>query len=102
MKAAAERGAWAIGYVADQNHVAPQKVLTSIVLDKKSAYVRMIRDVHAGAFEGKGYLFDMLADGVRMAPYRNVSPDVVNRLKQAEQDMRDGKLKVPDITQSTK
>jgi len=102
MKAAAERGAWAIGYVADQNHIAPDKVLTSIVLDKETAYKTMIRDVRNGDFKGKGYLFNMLQGGVEMAPYTNVPESVIKRLRQAEKDIRAGKLEVPNIEKSTR
>jgi hypothetical protein len=37
------RNAYAIGYVADQNHVAPKHVITSVMLVKKTAYLNMIR-----------------------------------------------------------
>lgn len=102
MKAAATRGAWAIGYVADQRHIAPRKVLTSIVLDKETAYRTMIRDVQTGRFKGKGYLFNMLQGGVRMAPYTNVPESTAKRLREAEQDIRAGKLDVPNIEKSTR
>ena len=101
MKAAAERGAWAIGYVADQRHIAPERVLTSIVLSKKVAYVAMIHDIQNGTFKGKGYLFDMLAGGVQTAPYAHVTPEVAARLEQARKDIMAGKLKVPNIEKST-
>jgi len=101
IKAAQARGAYAIGYVADQNRIAPQTVLTSIVLNKAVAYERLIAEVARGTFQGKPYLFDMLSGGVEMAPYRNVPDEVVARLREAERNIRSGELRVPDIVRST-
>lgn len=102
IKAAQERGAYAIGYVADQNRVAPKTVLTSIVLNKGVAYAKMIDDLKKGTFKGKEYLFDMTQGGVVLSPLYNVPKDIADKIDEARKDIMAGKLKVPDRTRSTK
>jgi basic membrane protein A len=100
LKAAAARGAFGIGYVVDQNPIAPERVLTSIVLNKTVAYQKLIADVREGKFEGKPYLFDMLAGGIVMAPYRNVPGKVRELLEETRQKILRGQIEVPNVVQS--
>ena len=97
------RGAYAIGYVADQNHVAPKHVLTSVVLVKKTAYMSMIQDILDGKFESKAYLFDLIQNGVDLAPYHDLVPeDIQEKIRQAKEDIMSGKIVVEERLQSTK
>ena len=97
------RGAFAIGYVADQNHVAPEHVLTSVMLVKKTAYLAMIQDILDGNFSSKAYLFDLIQNGVDLAPYHDLVPEEIQqKIQQARDDMMSGKLVVDERLQSTK
>jgi basic membrane protein A len=97
------RGAFAIGYVADQNHVAPEHVLTSVMLVKKTAYLAMLRDVLDGKFSSKAYLFDLIQNGVDLAPYHDLVPEEIQqKIQQARDDMMSGKLVVEERLQATK
>lgn len=97
------RGAFAIGYVADQNHVAPEHVLTSVTLVKKTAYMAMIQDVFDGNFTSKAYLFDLIQHGVDLAPYHDlVSEEIQQKIQQARDDIMSGKLVVEERLQATK
>lgn len=97
------RGAYAIGYVADQNHVAPKHVLTSVMLVKETAYKAMIQDILDGKFESKAYLFDFIQGGVALAPYHDLVPeDIQKKIQQAKDDIMSGKLVVEERVQSTK
>ena len=97
------RGAFAIGYVADQNHVAPEHVLTSVVLVKKTAYLTMLQDVLDGNFSSKAYLFDLIQDGVDLAPYHDLVPeDIQQKIQQARDDIMSGKLVVEERLEATK
>lgn len=103
LKACEARGAFGIGYVADQNHVAPKTVLTSVTLVKKAAYIAMIQDMLNGKFESKPYLFDLLKGGVALAPYHGLVPeDIQQKIAQAQQDILSGKIVVEERLQATK
>lgn len=97
------RGAYAIGYVADQNHVAPKHVITSVMLVKKTAYLNMIQDIMDGKFASKAYLFDYLQGGVDLAPYHDLVPeDIQQKIEQAKQDILSGKIVVEERLEATK
>jgi len=103
LKACESRDAFGIGYVADQNHVASQHVLTSVLLVKKTAYNVMLQDILAGKFESKPYLFDFIQGGVDLAPYHGLVPeDIQKQIEQAKQDILSGKIVVPERLESTK
>lgn len=97
LKAAAKRGKYAIGYVADQNVFAPQWVVTSVVLRKTVAYKRILQDVMDNRFTGKAYMFDMLAGGVDLAPIRNCPADVVQRVQEMKEKILAKEIDVPEI-----
>ncbi len=97
------RGAYAIGYVADQNHIAPENVLTSVVLVKKAAYMAMIQDILAGQFESKAYLFDLIQGGVDLAPYHDLVPeDIQEKIQQAREHIMNGTIVVEERLEATK
>lgn len=102
LKACESREAYGIGYVADQNHVAPKTVLTSVLLVKETAYKVMIQDILDGKFESKPYLFDLIQGGVDLAPYHGLVPeDIQKKIEQAKQDILSGKLVVEERLEST-
>lgn len=97
------RDAYAIGYVADQNHIAPEHVITSVLLVKKTAYVNMIQDIMDGMFSSKAYLFDYLEGGVDLAPYHGLVPeDIQQKIEQAKKDIISGKIVVEERLEATK
>lgn len=103
LKACESRGAFGIGYVADQNHVAPKHVLTSVMLMKQAAYKAMIQDIQNGKFESKPYLFDLIHGGVALAPYHDLVPaDIQKKIEQATQDILSGKIVVQERLEATK
>ncbi len=96
------RGAYGIGYVADQNHIAPEHVLTSVVLVKETAYKVMLQDVLDGKFTSKAYLFDLIQGGVDLAPYHDLVPeDIQQNIQQARDDIMSGKLVVEERLEAT-
>lgn len=97
------RGAYAIGYVADQNHIAPEQVLTSVLLVKEAAYKTMIQDILDGKFASKAYLFDLIQGGVDLAPYHDLVPeDIQQKIQQMRDDILSGTLVVEERLQATK
>lgn len=97
-----ERKVKAIGYVADQNRIAPDTVLTSVILEKKIVYETLLAAVKEGKFEGKSYLFDLLQGGVSLAPFHGLVPaEVEKKVQEAEKKIRAGGIKVEERLKST-
>lgn len=100
--AAKSRNVYAIGYVADQNPIAPKHVLTSVVLEKGVAYSKIIEDVLTGKFESKGYYFDMLSNGVSLAPYHGLVPeDIQRKIEEIKGKIMKGEIIVEERVKST-
>ena len=76
-QAARERqGIWVIGSNADQNGIAPQVTLGSVVIDLPRAFVTVARDVKAGTFQPRVVTFDTRSDVVRLV----LNPAIVERI----------------------
>lgn len=66
-QAARERvGVYVIGSNADQNHVAPQVTLGSVVIDLPRAFLQVAREVKSRAFQPRVVTFDAKSDVVRL------------------------------------
>ena len=66
-QAARERsGVYVIGSNADQNHVAPQVTLGSVVIDLPRAFLQVAREVKSGTFRPRVVTFDAKSDVVRL------------------------------------
>lgn len=59
-------GVYVIGSNADQNSVAPQVTLGSVVIDLPRAFLTVAREVKAGSFQPRVVVFDAKSDIVRL------------------------------------
>jgi basic membrane protein A len=76
-QAARERsGVYVIGSNADQNHVAPQVTLGSVVIDLPRAFLTVAREVKSGTFRPRVVTFDAKSDVVRLV----INPALRSRL----------------------
>ncbi len=97
IEAAKENNTYAIGSVVDRSPLAPDLVLTSNILDNGRYLTLTIEGLVNGNLEwGKAYVMGV-KDGVEyLAPFNKVVPqDVIDKVKQATQDMIDGKVETP-------
>jgi basic membrane protein A len=79
-QAARERsGVYVIGSNADQNHVAPQVTLGSVVIDLPRAFLDVAREVKSGTFRARVVTFDAKSDVVRLV----INPALRSRLPSA-------------------
>jgi basic membrane protein A len=79
-QAARERsGVYVIGSNADQNHVAPQVTLGSVVIDLPRAFLEVAREVKLGTFRARVLTFDAKSDVVRLV----INPALRSRLPSA-------------------
>jgi basic membrane protein A len=76
-QAARERqGIYVIGSNADQNSVAPQVTLGSVVIDLPRAFLQVAREVKAGSFQPRVVTFDAKSDVVRLV----INPAIRSRI----------------------
>lgn len=105
IQAAADRQVLTAGLYADQNELAPDYVITSIVNRFDAIIKTAIQDIDAGAFANKSYLLTMVEGAVELAPFHNldsqVPQDVKDLLEQTQADIISGKFVVPIIETST-
>jgi basic membrane protein A and related proteins len=112
IEAAAEKGVYAFGAVADQNKLAPNTVLTSFVIDMDKAYDQAYKSVVGGSFAGKltkpGLETGKGGPGdgiVYLAPFHSldnkVPANVKAKIAQLTQDVISGKILVPERTTPT-
>jgi basic membrane protein A len=107
IQAAHESGIYALGAVQDQNHLAPDTVLTSFVLDVDKAYDSATKMVMDGTFTGKIYRPGIeLQRGyegqgiVYLAPFHGLEsavPETVQeRLNKLTNEILQNKIEVPE------
>lgn len=73
------RGVYVIGSNADQNGVAPQVTLGSVVIDLPRAFLAVAREVQGGNFQPRVVTFDAKSDVVRLV----LNPTVIDRIPTA-------------------
>ncbi|HET7619161.1 MAG TPA: BMP family protein [Vicinamibacterales bacterium] len=70
------RAVYVIGSNADQNAVAPQVTLGSVVIDLPRAFLAVAREVKDGSFEPRVVTFDARSDVVRLV----LNPAIIDRI----------------------
>ena len=66
-------GAWIIGANANQNEIAPEQTLGSVVIDLPHAFLLIAQDVKKGGFKGKVYSLGLHDNVVTFVPNPAVS-----------------------------
>ena len=95
IKAAAERGKYAMGYYSDVGPIAPDKVLTSAIWNWGPYYVKTIRAAQEGKWEPDTYWGDLFDNLVNLAPYGPMIPDKVKvKVQEAGEKILNGKRDV--------
>jgi basic membrane protein A len=90
---AEQRGLWSVGYASDIRQFAPTRLLTSMVLDWSSIYVRDARDVVGGAWKPQSRWYGLKEGVVKMAPVADaVTPDTRALLAKSEEAIKAGTL----------
>jgi basic membrane protein A len=97
IEAAKEQDKWAIGVDMDQNHIAPENVLTSALKRVDNALYDVSNMVLNGTFEGGAtLLYDLKNDGVGYATTGNHIPaDIIADVEGIKDQIIAGEIKVP-------
>lgn len=91
-----EAGIWAIGVDSDQSKVAPKTILTSAMKRVDNAVFEIAKETKEGKVKSGIKTFSLKDGGVDIAPTtNNLSPEVLNKLKEVKKKMLEGKIKVP-------
>lgn len=105
IKAAHDKGVYALGAVADQNHLSPNTVLSSFVVDMNKAYHNAITQPFVGIILHPG--LERYANGpgpgiIYLAPFHSLDNKVPQQVKSKIQnitsDIISGRIKVPEVT----
>lgn len=70
---------WVVGSNADQNGIAPQVTLGSVVIDLPRAFITVAREVKGGTFQPRVVTFDAKSDVVRLV----LNPAIADRIPAA-------------------
>jgi basic membrane protein A and related proteins len=111
IQAADENGIYALGAVQDQNHLAPDTVLSSFVVDVDKAYDGAVKMVMDGNFTGKifrpGIEYQRGSDGqgiVYLAPFHGLASRVPERIQEQfnklTNEILKDKIEVPERFES--
>jgi basic membrane protein A len=96
------KGAYIIGSNADQNKIAPEVTLGSVVIDVPHAFMVVAREVNGGQFKPRVVLLDMKLDVVRWTPNPALESRIPTRAMHAVDSVRTrmlaGKFSMPDTT----
>jgi basic membrane protein A len=97
LRAAKEKGVYAMGCVDDQSQIAPDQMLTSAMIDVTGAIAVQMDRIESGQFGGV-WKPGMKEGVIGLAPFGKAVPDDVRKqIEQRRQEIIDGKFEVPSI-----
>ena len=103
IKAAEERGKYAIGTYMDVSPMAPDTVISSSLFIWHTAMKQVVMDMQAGKKLKKHYLVNVPNGGAGIAPFnKKVPAAVAKRVRSIEADIKSGKIKVPYTSDKVK
>lgn len=96
---AKQAGVFAIGYLHDASSLAPQTVLTSIMLNSTEYYVKAIQAAEVGQIGFKSYVLEIYPDKVAyLTTLTNVPSNVMSQVTPILQQVTNGQLVPPTNT----
>ena len=102
LQAAEESGIWAIGWGLDQNHLAPQTVISSLLFDGALLLFQDVQMVVEGTWTGEIRLYGLETGVVGVAGFNGLVPeDVAAKVDEVKDQVASGEMQVPYITEAT-
>ena len=96
IEACKEEGKYAIGVDSDQNHLAPETVITSAMKRVDNACYDISKAVLEGTYKAGVVVYDISNSGVDIAPTTTLLPaEVLAAVEQAKKDIMAGTVVVP-------
>ncbi len=98
IQACQEKGVWAIGWGLDQNDIAPDTVISSLLFSGAQLIFDDTKKIVDGTWTGEVRLYGLSTGVVGIADYHGLVPDdVATQIEQVKQDIIDGTIEVPYI-----
>jgi basic membrane protein A and related proteins len=98
IEAAQQMDRFVIGVDADQNPMAPDHVITSMLKKVDIAVFETIKSVVDGNFEGGQRVFGVENDGIGLAPFHSLDPivpqAVKDRVAEATAQLKSGEIQI--------
>jgi basic membrane protein A len=99
IQAAADKGAYVIGYGSDQNHLAPKTVIATEISDPRFMMVDTVRLIQEGKFDGHDRIYGVESPSVACAVAPGfISPATQAKLDQVKARIVSGQLQIPLLT----
>ncbi|MFQ5692120.1 MAG: BMP family protein [Nitrospinota bacterium] len=99
LQAAQEKGVLAIGFILDQNAIAPKAVISSVKIDFDQVYDKIAATVKNNTWKGGFIRMGIPQNVIGLAPYHGlanrVTPEIQAKLDQLRADLASGKIKAP-------
>lgn len=96
-----EKNILCMGNTANQNDIAPNNVLASVVYAWGPMYVQMIKESVAGTFGNKHYWINFANDGIEIvwndALMDKVKPEILEKINKAQEGFTKGTLDLGDL-----
>ncbi len=102
VQAAEEEGVWAIGWGLDQNSLAPKTVISSLLFGNDDLYLQDVEKIADGTWTGEARTYGLATGVVGIADFYGLVPnEVAEQIEQIKQEIIDGTIEVPYITEPT-
>ena len=102
IQAAEDQGVYAIGYSIDQNPIAPDTVISTLLYDSAIQYLREAEKEQAGEWTGEVRLYGIGSGVTDIADFHGLVPDdVAEKVYEVRSAIESGELEVPYITESS-
>ena len=102
VQACEEQGIWAIGWGIDQNSLAPNTVISSMLFSGARLILEDTQMVLDGTWTGEVRLYGLETGVVGLADYYGLVPDdIAAEVEAVKQSIIDGETEVPYITEPT-
>lgn len=97
-EAAKEKNVMAVGYMTDESKLAPDRVITSGILDFRRGYDEIGRMFTQGTLEAKIYPANIANGNIYFAPFhKSVPASVAAKVKKLIANVRSGELKIRTV-----
>ena len=98
IQAIEESDIWGLGWGLDQNHLAPDNILSSLLFSGDELLLQDVEKVVDGSWTGEVRLYGLDTEVIGIADYHGLVPDdVAAQVEEAKQKIISGEIEVPYI-----
>ncbi|MFC2029342.1 BMP family protein [Chloroflexota bacterium] len=102
IQAIEEAGIWGLGWGLDQNHLAPDNILSSLLFSGGELLLQDVEKVVDGSWTGDVRLYGLDTAVIGIADYHGLVPDdVAAQVEEAKQQIISGEIEVPYIEEAS-